>query len=341
MDYATLKGTGAAPVYVVILGQYWNGSTSSCSIGVAVSRVVASNASASTFVSNEVIVGKEHVSETNYDWKQFFVNSPIAYPEAYAGEVVAAQPPPAEAVFTGDSFISGHGNSPYEAGTDNECKRSIAAFPRLLQITLDLGPTAFVACSGATTANVLYGGSGEGAWNESPQVDALSEDTENVVTSIGGNNVGFKEYGIACAITLCGPGSFDYNYIMAAINDSEFFDSLVATYETILEEAPNAEVYVVDYPYLATETSETCGLLDLTGAWAVQNQLNAVIHDAVVEGVNNSRLHYVPTNYTGSPFTGHHLCTTESGGSYFDPGNLHPNVAGHQAYAEVLEDAMS
>ena len=32
LDYAPIKGTGSNPVYVVILGQYWNSSMSSCSI---------------------------------------------------------------------------------------------------------------------------------------------------------------------------------------------------------------------------------------------------------------------------------------------------------------------
>ena len=90
------------------------------------------------------------------------------YPTGYDGVTATTQSPPAKSVFMGDSFSSGEGVSPFEIGTDaggvNECHRSPLAYPRLLQGDLDLGLTAFVACSGATTDNVLHGGNAEGAW---------------------------------------------------------------------------------------------------------------------------------------------------------------------------------
>jgi len=290
-------------------------------------------------------------------YRPVFINMPVTYPTGYEGVTVPSEytAPPSTYVAMGDSFSSGEGNPPFEYGTNtgsNACHRSPQAYPRLLQSdpNLGLGSTAFVACSGAKTSNVLNGGSADGAWGETPQIDALSADTKVVTITIGGNNVGFTDYAIACAETLCGPGTFDYDYIMGAINDSDFYDSLVATYESILTHAPNAHVYVSGYPYLAAEGSDVCGAIDLTGVWAVQNQLNAVIEDAVgdvASTIPTTRVHYVDPNHTGSPFSGKYLCnggTSDFNGLYW-PSNteysFHPNADGHQDFKSVFENAMS
>lgn len=277
----------------------------------------------------------------------------VTYPTGYEGGLIREEKPVPKYVAMGDSFSSGEGNPPFEYGTDtgsNKCHRSSAAYPRLLQndSTLSLGSAAFVACSGAKTSNVLNGGSADGAWGENPQIDALSADTEVATITIGGNNVGFSDYALACTETLCGPGTFDYDYIMGQINDSDFYDSLVTTYESILTHAPNAQIYVSGYPYLAAEDSDVCGQVDLTGAWAVQNQLNAVINDAVddVRGSTpTTRLHYVDPNQTGSPFNGKYLCnggTSDFNGLTSPTAySFHPNTEGHQDFKSVFADAIS
>ncbi len=270
----------------------------------------------------------------------------VDYPVGYEGEFIPAEPPLAKYVALGDSFSSGEGVPPFEYGTDtttNQCHRSSQAYPRLLQNdpSLDLGPTDFVACSGATTSDVI-----NGKYGEAPQIDALSAETEVVTITVGGNDVGFGEYAHACVVTTCGENTFDYNYIMNAIQDADFQADLVDTYEAILTNAPNAEVYVGGYPYLASEASEVCGLVDISGAWNVQTALNQVIVDAVNES-NDSRLYYVPTNYTGSPFAGKHLCN--GGDSYFNglvgwpnlEHSFHPNADGQEAYKVVFENAIS
>jgi len=135
---------------------------------------------------------------------------------------------------------------------------------------------------------------------------------------------------------------------MGAINDPDFYNHLVQTYETILNRAPNAQVYVADYPYLATEDSDVCGQTDLTGAWAVQGQLNAVIADAVEQvAVGSSRIHYVDTNKPGSPFAGKHLCNggeSDFNGLVAPPNtaySFHPSAAGQEDYATMFADAIS
>lgn len=144
----------------------------------------------------------------------------------------------------------------------NECHRSSLAYPRLLQNALNLGPTAFVACSGAATANVQYGGQ----WNESAQVDVLSDETKIVTLTVGGNDVGFGDYALGCVVA-CGPGTPIYTAMMDGIEQPAFKANLVSTYEAILEKAPNADLYVADYPYLAEEDAAACQGLDFSGAY--------------------------------------------------------------------------
>lgn len=292
------------------------------------------------------------ISEPDEGLKNFFVHSNDSnfnpsYPVGYEGELLRIEQPATRHGALGDSYSSAEGNPSFETGTNvgnvNGCHRSLRAYPRLLQSELDLGPTAFVACSGATTANITS----TGQWNEPPQIDALSDDTEVVTLTIGGNDVGFTDYAIACSVA-CGYGSIPYNTIMGKINDPDFKADLVATYEAILDEAPNADLYVADYPYIAEENATTCWGLDFSGAYDVQTALNDVIFDAVVEvGLNSNHIFMVQTNYTGSPFEGGELCGSGTPLFYglVAPPNveysLHPNVAGQAAYAEVFEEAMS
>lgn len=299
--------------------------------------------------------GVEHVLTQEHDLSRcyggfcdkrqlVYTTSPIAYPSGYAGVIIPDESPGQSYVAMGDSFSSGEGNSPFETGTGssgvNECHRNSQAYPRLLQAdtSLDLGLTAFVACSGATTSDVLYGGSDAGNWDEGPQVDALSEETDIVTITIGGNDVGFQEYLPSC-VGFCGPNTLTYEAIIDNIESPAFQDNLETTYEEILDRAENAMVYVVDYPYMTAEDAETCGVLDFSGGRGVQIALNSTIETAVSNVRAQSedyldRLRYVDVNTLGSPFEGGHLCN--GGESDFGSLTFHPNTQGHIDYASIL-----
>lgn len=288
-----------------------------------------------------------------------------SYPYGYEGQLVQDvwTPPGAQYVAMGDSFSSGEGNPLFEFRTDengvNECHRSHQAYPRLLQAdsNLELGRTAFVACSGATTSNVLYGGSGTGSWGGVPQVDALSEDTDVVTITIGGNDVGFSTFAMNCILASCRPNSPAYNDIMGNINGT-LQDDLEDVYREILQESGDAEVYVVAYPLLVGDSingsdCDTFGSLNDYGARAVTNALNYRIESAVSEvrmDVSNpdygNRLTFVLANTSSgaSPFDGNFVCSSPS---YFNDievvnpeYSLHPNTLGHEAYAQIIEGFM-
>lgn len=286
--------------------------------------------------------------------KPLFLEGDVVYPAGYEGITIPlSYELNPRYVAMGDSFSSGEGNPPFEPGTDtsdNKCHRSSQAYPRLLQSdpNLNLGSMAFVACSGAKTSDVLYGGSGDGNWAEGAQIDVLSADAETVTITIGGNDVGFKDYVSACVLFLCGPGSSTFDTIMANINSAAFLSHLKEVYNEILRTAPSANVYVINYPYVikADDNYQNCILRDRSGAKLVTDALNDSIQLATTqvrqESVDfNARLKYVDATASGSPFEGRQLCASDD--VSFHPimvaveYSFHPNDTGHEEYYALIK----
>jgi hypothetical protein len=295
------------------------------------------------------------------------------------GDVLAAntpaQPAPKKMVVLGDSYTSGEGIEPFKDGTDtstNKCHRSELAYANVINRNPNAAPylaadTDFAACSGAETRHITT----DSKDTENPQWMHLNGATEIVALTIGGNDIGFSDFGAACVLsyTNCRNGSSAYNTALGKIND-ELPAKLDAAYAKILEKAPNAQVYVLDYPQVAPVKEETdlndprCTYLynsgyDATGTvpqnWAdaqaareIVTLLDNKIADRV-NAMNSSRLHYVDVNALGSPFEGHTVCS-EPGESYFNNLDqwvgheayaLHPNKKGAEAYEKVLADALN
>ncbi|MFI5746566.1 GDSL-type esterase/lipase family protein [Streptomyces sp. NPDC051644] len=301
----------------------------------------------------------------------------VDYPQ---GDVFAAYPRAAASyVAIGDSFSSGEGVPPFAANTDvpgvNMCHRSDLAYAKLIAGTSthipSLGTNGFRACSGAVTANIWDTAQA----NEGIQTDRFPDTTTQLVTiTIGGNDIGFSALGKACVLGTCQVGSTEYNTSLNAINNT-LPGALTETYQKVLTQFPNAKVYVMDYPqvvaakapsdpfdircaYMFNSGSNTTGspYYPWEDAWAARNivtQLDAKISNAItsVRGMNAdyyARLHYVPTNGSGSPFAGHSAC--DSSASYFNNVDtalgheayaFHPNANGQGAYATTASTAIN
>jgi lysophospholipase L1-like esterase len=304
-----------------------------------------------------------------------FLNTfPVDYPVGYEGAVIESEdvPPAPTYVAMGDSYSSGEGNAPFMSETDvdgiNECHRSNQAYPQLLQNDPDLetGHMQFVACSGATTSHVRNGGTYDNHYGEGPQMDALSGDIEVVTLTVGGNDVGFKDFVTGCAIALCTQGTSAYTDITDNINSTEFSDNLHSTYLEILTNALNADLYIINYPYVVKEKpNDGCDVFEPNlssndaAAEQVTSLLNAAIYDVYEDLKNDSyyaaytdRLHFVDVNLQGSPFEGHDLCPDGTYPTYLapyfydhdavlyfgDPRAFHPNVAGQAAYKQIIKE---
>ncbi len=320
---------------------------------------------------NQSYIGFQYYSNPSIMTRVVYLNSDIEYPIDYGGEVPSAMSRPSY-VALGDSFSSGEGNPPFEYGTDmddtNECHRSRQAYPRLLQAeaSLSLGITGFMACSGATTSSVIDGGTGgEGNWGEGSQLNALSQDTEVVTITIGGNDIGFSGFARACVFSSCASSSSMYQEVWDIMTDptrSDYLPSrlaaLFSSITTRLWTNAGVKIYIVGYPYVITQESWAdrgigiCPDFDEDEAAAAEIivlKLNTVIETAVTN-LNDSRFTYVDPLGAGSPFLGHELCRD---GAYFNgteaalPPNgkyayvFHPNENGQLAYKELIADAMN
>ncbi len=148
----------------------------------------------------------------------------------------------------GDSFTSGEGEDDdgrYLPGTntpENRCHVSNRSYPFLL-IQSPL-PMQSVACSGATTAEVLGGTIDRPA--QLSAVRALQPDV--VTTSIGGNDLDLVGKLAACA----GPGTCVWarpsHRILTAREARMLYDRLVDVFTEIRAAAPLARHFAVGYP---------------------------------------------------------------------------------------------
>jgi hypothetical protein len=171
-------------------------------------------------------------------------------------------------VALGDSYASGEGLSPYQAGTavasgpeQNQCHRSVT------QAYADLSPPvvlpnvtdrAFWACAGATVDDMEAVPPQSGPDEQHGQVEQLSTvgpSTEWITLSIGGNDVGFSAITDACIEAVVN-GSVDrFSPVTCsqqlATSEGELAalgTSLESLYGQLLTRAPAARLVVVGYP---------------------------------------------------------------------------------------------
>lgn len=225
-------------------------------------------------------------------------------------------------VALGDSYSSGTGTRTFY---EEECKRSVYAYPYLLHEAHPGWSFVNATCSGATTGDVL-----------DTQVSSLTEDTDWVSYTIGGNDAGFAEVITECAL----PGWL--SNCNGAINSAQSFieDTLPGRLdevnEAIASASPNAEVVVLDYPRLFN--GEDCNAF----TWFSPSEeerlnetadlLKEVISAAASRAGSNFHFGNVIPN-----FIGHAICDGGSGSSTEWINGLsspieesfHPKVSGH------------
>lgn len=207
------------------------------------------------------------------DWvgdgvSQLTFPGPTVPPAPYIEGVDFAPPP--DYVAMGDSYSAGEGTRDYLAGTDvdsDRCHRSYHAYGPRLHHRVDLPRMAFVACSGAVTADFAH--TNHAFPTERPQLDALQAATSLVTFTIGGNDVGFKGVLDACIRARPwrwdGYGCSDVDNVTSGVKrrldalagkgsaKTPDGDRIVAVLDLIRQahrRAPQAEIAVVGYPRL-------------------------------------------------------------------------------------------
>src|SRR5271163_1720902 len=238
--------------------------------------------------------------------------------DAAAAVNYADAPAAVNYVALGDSYSSGVGAGDY-LSSSGSCDRSADAYPE--QWAAATSPATFtsVACSGATTADVL-----------SSQVSALSASTTLVSITIGGNDAGFSSVMETCVLAST-------RTCVNAVKTAETFVAgqlparLDSTLQTIAADAPNAKVVVLGYPdlYDLSKSGLCIGLSTQDrvalnqGADDLDNALQAAA------GANNDTFADVR-----GQFGGHEICDSGSWLHSVDifaiSSSYHPTAAGQE-----------
>ncbi|RHW26741.1 SGNH/GDSL hydrolase family protein [Nocardioides immobilis] len=227
----------------------------------------------------------------------------------------------------GDSYGSGYGVPPYTA-----CGRSESAYGVLVDGRQRLALDDFVACAGATTTSLIEGG----------QLSALDAESDLVLLSIGGNDIGWSDAVGACLLRADTDCARTTEMILGRIG-SDLPAQLDTLHDQVAAAAPEARVIVTGYPrlfspdhgsYLGASQGEQQSLND--GA----DVLNAALRAAAEE----HGFDYVDVTHR---FDGHGVNAPEPwilgllrpDGS-LEPGAFHPNAAGYEAYAAAVTAAI-
>lgn len=208
-------------------------------------------------------------------------------------------PPRVDYLALGDSYSSGEGDlndDNYMAGTNiqyEKCHLSKQSYPFKISAGLNMNAlyTKSVACSGATTADIIgsddnYLGQGGrlGVDKLNLSIDSLLISKSDAVSSflpgrvhqgtfaktyrpavitigVGGNDVGFADKLVACLM----PGTCNWAETAdgkekTAVEIKGMFSKLVDMYQKLQFASPDSKIYVVGYPKLFSN-SDQCGTL--------------------------------------------------------------------------------
>jgi hypothetical protein len=171
---------------------------------------------------------------------------------ALAAPVAQAASSPLRYVALGDSYSAASGVLPLDLFAPPECLRSVLNYPHV--IAADTGAQLEdVTCGAAETSDFFepqYPG-------VAPQLDALSEDTQLVTMTIGGNDSGvFIDTIVACGsagLSTLGQGSPCKDRYGSSFEDTintVTYPSLVKALSAVRAAAPAATVAILGYPWI-------------------------------------------------------------------------------------------
>ncbi|HJP80983.1 MAG TPA: SGNH/GDSL hydrolase family protein [Candidatus Saccharimonadales bacterium] len=272
-------------------------------------------------------------------------------------------------VAMGDSYSAGVGTFNYDASSGS-CMRSPASYASYVASQREnMGTPYFVACGGATTAD-LYGQNP--STGEPRQLDALTHDTRYVTLTVGGNDVGFKEVmercanwfrnsGWGCANDTTLRGTLTQRFAAlagtatATSPDGRQITPLAGVFSDIAAASPGVKIYVGGYPRLfgasvsdytsnssapggaqcIAATGMTISFSDAQWLNQLADDLNGIISNAVDEAnVGGANVAFVDPGL----FNGHGLCDSDTAwinGVVLDSSNnpqaesMHPTAEGY------------
>jgi lysophospholipase L1-like esterase len=260
-----------------------------------------------------------------------------------AGLSNAAVPKGARYVSMGSSYAAGPGVGTHDEASAG-CGRSLSNYARTVarRHQLDL---VDVACSGATTENILVKGQ-----NGFPaQVEAVTPDTKLVSILIGGNDIAYVGdlFGFSCrtegksACQVTSPTQLD-----------ERLDALPGKLDRVIDavrtRAPAARIVMVGYLPAVPDDAAVCGALPLAPADA-QRMHETTVRLTQVFDSTAARKH-VDIVHAASIGKGHDACTAAPYITGYrparmpgwkDPVGYHPTQAGMDALAAGFDKLLA
>jgi len=256
----------------------------------------------------------------------------------------ALQTEPFRYVAMGDSYASGEGLDPFDAGA-GDCHRSQRAHPRLITLPGESTPIAtdadpltsveLAACSGADFDDLV-----------TLQLSSLGSDTDLLTISVGGNDAGFAPFLEACMTGTCA---------QAVEEMDPLFDRLVQLY-TLLRTL-DATIVVTGYPQLFESPTPCSSVNTLLGTlsinqveWDNAREINFRINELIEAAALRSGVHYVDTQ---AHFAGHGLCSADPWIENVhiltflgfplgvEPRSFHPTEEGQRQYALAVSSHLA
>lgn len=252
-------------------------------------------------------------------------------------ESTTAGPRYANYVALGDSFAALGPTTAPTTGPD-ACHRSIRNHASLLAERPDVAQLDDVTCGGAETPDMTS----SQVPQTPPQFDALTEDTDLVTLSIGGNDIGFGDM-VGCIVRTprADTGAPCRGQLEATVTDA--LDGLGArldeVYAGIRERSPDARIITTAYLPLVPDHGG-CHFVsrmspgDVTWTRHVTERINMVVGDAaqragteaVLPDDAQDRSACAPPDIRYTDFTG-----VETGSH-----PMHPTATGHRAVADAV-----
>lgn len=253
-------------------------------------------------------------------------------------------------VALGDSYTA----APFVPHTDLAlgCARSDHNYPHLVAQRLGLaaGTAAFtdVSCSGAQTKDMTT----SQLPGVPPQFDALTGSTDLVTIGIGGNDssVFGTLVGFCPQLRASDPTGAPCRDYMRSGGEDKLFAALAHTSDNVEqvvaqvhEDAPNARVLVVGYPYIVPRQGTCPSRLPLAdGDYHYANQISKRLNQALRHAASATRSTYIDT-YAAT--VGHDICSTDPwiNGITLSAGpgeRFHPIEAEQQAVADAILAAL-
>jgi lysophospholipase L1-like esterase len=292
------------------------------------------------------------------------VCSPLLAPAASAAETPGTAG--LNYVALGDSYSAGFGLTPLTGTPVAGCAQSSSNYPHRVAAALGMNLTD-VTCSGATTANITGPQPTQGG-TAPAQISALNAETDVVTLTIGGNDVGFSSIVASCvALSPTGPLALSPtvpNCASVLTADSSLLAlqaalpaSITSALTAVRTAAPNAKVFVLGYPSITPDPTNTPASGCFIPAVTPEGQPTGLAYSFPFTDVDVTYLHtfevavnsvvestaaaagatYVPTF---APSVAHSACAP-AGQSYINGfslaspdaagaalGALHPNDAG-------------